>query len=170
MTSEVQNWLSGKLENTRLDDGVTYTAIADFCVMWAVFEGTELADADSAVDELAYVACRLVKDHIDFSEELAFWSNRYIEEGATNKPFDKLGFTHKPHIKLVSDVLLGNQTDALKVAHAILLIVYRLRNNLFHGNKDITQIHNQVTNLDMASKALINVATISGRYVFLNNA
>ena len=170
MTSEVQNWLSYKLENTRLDDGDTYTAIADFCVMWAVFEGTELADADSAVDELFNVARRLVKDNIDFSDELAFWSDRYIEEGKTNKSFDKLGFTHEPHIKLVSDVLLRNQTDVLKVAHAILLIVYRLRNNLFHGNKDITQIHNQVTNLNMASKALINIASVSGRYVFLDNA
>lgn len=170
MTSEVQNWLSDKLENTQLDDGDTYTAIADFCVMWAVFEGTELADADSAADELAYVACRLVKNNIDFSESLGFWSNRYIDEDKTNTSFDKLGFTHKPHIKLVSDVLLGNQTDELKVVHAILLIVYRLRNNLFHGNKDITRIHNQVTNLNMASKTLINVATVSGRYVFLNNA
>ncbi|CAH6803010.1 conserved hypothetical protein [Vibrio chagasii] len=170
MSTEVQDWLSQKLVNTQLDDGVTYTSIANFCVMWALFEGTELSDADSAVDELAYVACRLVQRGIDVTEPLDFWSNRYIDSEKTNGPFDKLGFSHVPHINLVADVLIGNQTDPVKIVHAILLIVYRLRNNLFHGNKDITRIHNQVTNLDMASKTLMNVASVSGRYVFLNNA
>jgi hypothetical protein len=170
MTSEVQSWLVNKFENTQLDDGQTYIAIADFCAMWAVFEGTELVDAVTAVDELAKIACRLVKGNIDFSEALSFWSNRYVEDGKTNESFNKLRLTHELHVKLVVDVLLKNQNNPIHIVHAILLIVYRLRNNLFHGNKDITQIHNQVTNLNMASKTLMNIANVSGRYVFLNNA
>lgn len=168
--TEVQTWLSTNIENTRLNDDHTYPAISDFCVMWAIFECTQLADARVAVDELAYIACRLERNNVDFQEQIEFWKNRYIDNDITNARFEKLGFTYEPHKELVSGVLLGNQTDSVKINHAILLIVYRLRNNLFHGNKDITRIHHQVENLNMASKALTNAVSASGRHVYLGSA
>lgn len=168
--TEVQTWLSTNIDNTRLDDEHTYPAISDFCVMWAVFECTQLADANVAVDELAYIACRLERNGVDFQEPTNYWKNRYINNGTTNDRFEKLGFTYDPHKSLVASVLRGDETDAVKINHAILLIVYRLRNNLFHGNKDITRIHNQVENLNMASKALTNAVSASGRHVYLGSA
>ncbi len=168
--TEVQTWLSTNINNTRLTDLHTYPAISDFCVMWAVFECTQLADASVAVDELENIAHRLTRNSVCFDEQLAFWTNRYIEKGATNERFEKLGFSYEPHKNLVTSVLLCEQTDISKVNHAILLIVYRLRNNLFHGNKDITRIHHQVENLNMASKALISAISTSGRHVFLGSA
>lgn len=168
--TEVQTWLSTNISNTRLNDLHTYPAISDFCVMWAVFECTQLADANVAVDELEHVAHRLTRNNVNFDEQLAFWTNRYIENGLTNERFEKLGFRYEPHKSLVASVLLREQTDTCKINHAILLIVYRLRNNLFHGNKDITRIHRQVENLNMASKALISAISTSGRHVFLGSA
>lgn len=77
---------------------------------------------------------------------------------------------HQPHKQLVSLVLSGTEANQVKIVHALLLIVYRLRNNLFHGIKDITRIRHQVTNLNTASGFLKNVLLASGRYIFLNYA
>jgi hypothetical protein len=42
-----------------------------------------------------------------------------------------------------------------------MIIVYRLRNNLFHGLKSISTLNDQVTNLDMACRALAAIVKAS---------
>ena len=38
-----------------------------------------------------------------------------------------------------------------------MIIVYRLRNNLFHGLKSIPTLNDQVANLNMACRALASI-------------
>ena len=163
-----KEWISRNIRDGDKINSETYQSIADFCVMWALFEGTELHGFDVAVDELKNVSNRVAYSIQDIDILLAFWVNRYTSESTTNEKFEQLNLSHQPHKDLVSQVLLGTEKNREKVTHALLLIVYRLRNNLFHGVKDITQISGQISNLTTASALLKNVLLASGRYIFLN--
>ena len=114
--------------------------VADFTLIWALFEGTEAHGEDVVVvvvDELQSIAERVSHEFSDqrLDEFLAFWSNRYIEDGSTNQRFNQLNLTHEPHRTLVDDVLLENENNCVNRIHAILLITYRLRNNIFTALK-----------------------------------
>jgi len=166
--SNTKEWICQNIANGAEITNNVYEAIADFCVMWAIFEGTELHDVDVAVDELEQIAKR-VSDKVQGTENnLRFWKERYITEGQINTKFGYLRFSHEPHKNLVSQVLLGIETDKEKTIHALLLIVYRLRNNLFHGAKDVTAIKHQISNLEQAADFLKKLLLASGRYIFLN--
>lgn len=165
-----KDWISENIRDGANIDKDTYQSIADFCVMWALFEGTELHGIDVAVDELGNVAHRVEGEIQNIDIALEFWKNRYIRAGELNHKFEQLNFTHQPHVQLVSQALKGMETEQANIVHSLLLIVYRLRNNLFHGVKDITRIRHQTTNLDTASDFLKNVLIASGRYIFVNHA
>jgi len=167
--TEVERWLADNIQTAYQFGTETYLSIADFCVMWAIFECTELNDTDNSLDELTNVASRVSQHMNSLDEPLAFWRSRYVENGQINGRFTKLRFSHQPHIELVHRVLLNRTFNTQERIHALLLIVYRLRNNLFHGAKDITTIDGQRNNLDMASKVMRDVITSSGRHIFLNS-
>jgi uncharacterized membrane protein YecN with MAPEG domain len=52
-------------------------------------------------------------------------------------------------------VLKGNETSSEKVLLAILIIVFRYRNNLFHGEKSIYKLQNQIDNFRNANQFLM---------------
>ena len=56
---------------------------------------------------------------------------------------------------LVEAVLNGNEISPEKVLLAILMIVYRYRNNLFHGEKSIRDLPNQIDNFRNANQLLM---------------
>jgi hypothetical protein len=57
---------------------------------------------------------------------------------------------------LVKDVLRGDDNDPVNCVIAVLIIVYRLRNNLFHGGKWAYGIRDQQSNFRQANKTLMN--------------
>tara|TARA_R110002012_G_scaffold55315_9_gene141203 strand:- start:4391 stop:4903 length:513 start_codon:yes stop_codon:yes gene_type:complete len=147
----------------------TLALVADFTLIWALFEGTEAHGEDViVVDELKSIAERVSHDFSvqRLDEFVAFWSDRYIADGSTNHRFDRLNLTHRPHRTLVENVLLKSDDSLVNKIHAILLITYRLRNNLFHGAKDIQHLDGQRENLRYASDLLKTVLEASGRYIY----
>lgn len=168
--SSTKDWIAANIRDGEKISKESYQCIADFCVMWALFEGTELHGIEVAVDELQKVAQRTKANIQDKGIEVAlcFWKQRYVCDGEINEKFDNLNLIHQPHKVLVSQVLLETEIDREKIIHALLIITYRIRNNLFHGNKDITQIRHQNANLDTASNFLKNILLASGRYIYLN--
>ena len=138
----------------------TLALVADFTLIWALFEGTEAHGEDViVVDELQSIAERVSHDFSvqRLDEFVAFWSDRYIADGSTNHRFDRLNLTHGPHRALVENVLLKDDTSLANRVQAVLLITYRLRNNLFHGVKDIQHLDGQRDNLRYASDLLKTV-------------
>lgn len=165
-----KDWISENIREGHSIDEATYQSIADFCVMWALFEGTELHGIEVAVDELTNVANRIATSIQNIQEQLDYWKNRYVEDGHTNNRFMHLNLNHAPHRDLVTQVLTEAEDNQENIVLALLLITYRLRNNLFHGVKDITRIRHQTENLNNASEFLKNVLLASGRYVYINQA
>lgn len=135
------------------------TAVASFTMMWNLFEGVacesranittfgNLADQVAQFDTPADMMASL-------DECLAFWTCRYRTPEGFSDRFLRLNFRPNDRQKHVEGVLLGHQTDARSKILALLVIVYRLRNNLFHGLKSIEMLNDQVHNLNMASRCL----------------
>lgn len=77
----------------------TLALVADFTLIWALFEGTEAhGEGVIVVDELQSIAERVSHNFSvqRLDEFVAFWSDRYIADGSTNHRFDRLNLTHRP--------------------------------------------------------------------------
>jgi len=165
------DWVAKNIRGGKELSGDTLSLVADFTLMWALFEGTEVHGENRVViDELTQIAARVAGR---FPQELLgkyvdYWAHRYIEGGETNHRFEKLHFTHDPHKIIVKNVLTGNEKNAQRMIHALLLIIYRLRNNLFHGEKDVHQLDGQRENFKQACNVIKTVLESSGRYIFYN--
>ncbi|MGL4922429.1 hypothetical protein [Aeromonas veronii] len=169
---EIKVWLQRNIYVMADFTDETYTSISDFSIMWAIFEGTQLQDRPedrAAVDELEFVAQRTSYCATVLEYARTYWSHRYIgADGEGNDKFRRLGFRHKPHSELVLRVLKGEVVNEEEQIHALLLIVYRLRNNLFHGEKDMAKINSQVENLKYGASVLKDIIEATRRHVFLN--
>ena len=57
----------------------------------------------------------------------------------------------------VERVLQRNETDLKKIVFALVLIIYRYRNNFFHGEKDLRFLEGQKDNFDVANKMIMRL-------------
>lgn len=95
---------------------------------------------------------------------IRFWRFRYWTGSKFNDRFNDLRFRPNDRRDHVEAVLREQKADTASQLLATMIIVYRLRNNLFHGLKTVDMLNDQAANLDMASKALASILEVSGRY------
>lgn len=133
-------------------------AIHGFSLVWSLFEAKLLknegrvATIVEAVDQL-FAAGRVHPEAT--TEALAYWRGRYwTVDGATDH-FEDLRFRANDRRDLVETVLSGAESGDGEVLKALLIIVYRLRNNLFHGFKWAYHFYDQRTNFELASQVLM---------------
>ena len=96
----VSDWITEKIRGGNKLSDDTLSVIADFTLMWALFEGTEahgqgLVVVDQLKDIAARVTCSFPQALL--TEFIEYWAQRYIEGGNTNHRFELLNFTHEPH-------------------------------------------------------------------------
>ena len=146
-------------------------AIASFTTMWNFFESTLCAN-HASVTAFERVCERFQTDQVlpatmeTLDECLAFWRRRYITvEGFTHR-FEGLHFRLRDRKEHVEAVLQGVVAEPTAKLLTLMIITYRLRNNLFHGLKTIDMLNDQVQNLDNASRCLAAVLeAIPSRFV-----
>lgn len=137
-------------------------AVSGFTTMWNFFEST-LCDnrASVAAFERAcegFEADRTPPLTLEALDEcLAFWTFRYRTPEGFGHRFEDLHFRPNDRRAHVESVLEGRSTDPKDKLLALMIIVYRLRNNLFHGLKTLEMLNDQVQNLVNASKCLAAV-------------
>lgn len=132
-------------------------ALADFALIWPYFEAEALGqDANyGSIVELAQgleAAKRI--DEGRLGPALDYFVTRYVYAGEFTHHHAKLNLRVKDRA-LVNGVLLGNLTRPWERLAGALLIVYRYRNNLFHGPKWEYDIQGQQTNFEKATALLI---------------
>ncbi|MBI6799079.1 hypothetical protein KDL21_01925 [Pseudomonas syringae pv. syringae] len=134
----------------------TQHSIADFTTMWNFFEGN-LCRNEGNVPAFESVADRYrpsAEQHQKVCGCLAFWRSRYTSEEGILPRFDRLEFRARDRRPMVESVLLGQNDEPRDVLLAMLIIIYRLRNNLFHGLKSLEILNDQVENLRTATYCL----------------
>ncbi|MGA2623765.1 MAG: hypothetical protein ABSF91_07930 [Bacteroidota bacterium] len=138
--------------------------VTNFVLMWNIFEDltcSRKASVESIralIDSLSKMNALGSSD--SYEEYLSYFRRRYLTNGGTNDLFDKLHFRKNEgeEKRLVESVLLeAGQPTPEDTVKALMLVVYRFRNNLFHGEKDISKIELQNENFMKANMLLAHI-------------
>lgn len=142
------------------------TAIVNFTFLWSLFEAQVMdnrAQPDrmrTKVDEW-YAAGTLEPERYDV--ELAYFRQRYFAEGQFTHHFPHLHLRASDHPDLVQAVLDGSTNDPRDRLLVVLMIVWRFRNNLFHGEKWAYQLQDQLQNFTHANTVLMRLLERHGK-------
>jgi hypothetical protein len=135
-------------------------AIRDFLFLWSFYEGTALNTSGGAAAIVADVnrlkeAGKLNLDSI--AAPIEYFLSRYFNGNGLTYAYSMLHLRQNDMPHLVEAVLRKQSQDVAQILSAILIIVLRLRNNLFHGEKWAYGIKDQLNNFRNANAILMAV-------------
>lgn len=161
-------WLKERVQQFHGIPDHDVQTISDFFWLWTFFEAKCLgADANfGAIRRLVgrwAEAGKLKPER--FSESLAFYRHRYFKNDEFTHHYDHLHLDwHGEEIQsLVRQVLSKKENGDRQTTEALLMIIYRLRNNLFHGPKWRYYIEGQGDNFLQANRVLKAAIEMDGR-------
>ncbi|MBT9161319.1 MAG: hypothetical protein DDT26_02624 [Dehalococcoidia bacterium] len=137
-------------------------AIFQFALLWSLFEAKALQTRASANSILALVHERAAQNRLaagDFEPSLRYFRQRYFSAGIATQHYAGLHLRTNDNAVLVQQVLCGANNNPADSVAALLIVIYRLRNNLFHGLKWAYGIQNQRENFEHANAALMTAFT-----------
>ena len=125
-----------------------HEALLLFTLLWTLFEAQMLgsnASVRKISEKVVNVAPEIIRGGW-FSEHLEYFSNRYVDGVNTNERFENLHLRDNDNPDLVRAVLTGENADPGDQLIGCLIIVYRFRNNFFHGIKWAYDLQDQFDN------------------------
>lgn len=136
--------------------------VADFALLWTYFEATALDTGANCrtIVQLAERVCQqgslttdLLKSHF------IYFIDRYAKDGVMTNNFIGLHFRpgERAYEDLTRQALLGKLAEDKDILSAMLLIILRYRNNLFHGIKWKYRLEGQQENFERAIAVMIAV-------------
>lgn len=153
-------WLSNFAPGFEQLSSLERNAIRDFSLLWSLFEGTVLdtnANADAIIRMTDQFGAQQKLTLVPFQPAIRYFCDRYYDGGDSTPEFDGLRFRANDQRPLVEMVISGQSNDDSEILSAILIIVLRLRNNLFHGNKWSHEIQGQLENFRNSNNVLMAV-------------
>jgi len=133
-------------------------AIRDFSLLWSLFEGTVLGARANAGRIVAMVNGLRDAGGLDlgpFGGAIDHFRGRYYDGRNFTPSFEHLHFRDGDNRPLVEAFVSGRENDASRILSGLLIIAYRLRNNLFHGIKWAYGIRDQLHNFQHANDCLM---------------
>lgn len=130
--------------------------VKNFALVWNIFEG-RVCNYSFRISEIEQKLQNLAINIVDFLPYIAYFKDRYTHNNSMENCFDGLNFRNGDRRSFVEGVLLGENILAKDYLLAITIIVYRLRNNLFHGLKEMHSINGQRDNFDNANQFLMKL-------------
>ncbi len=133
-------------------------AVLHFSLLWSFFEAEALHTNASARAILELVHKWAGEGRLNiasFAPSLAFFRDRYFDQGIATEHFEGLNLRQNDYPELVGAVLKGENTNSEDCVAVLLIVVFRLRNNLFHGVKWADGISGQLNNFTNANAALM---------------
>lgn len=130
----------------------------NFSLLWSFFEAKALNTRASASGILALTHEWASTGRLNiqsFAESFAYFQSRYFQNGEPTKYFGDLNLRSNDNPALVKAVLKGENTNHADGVAVLLIVVLRLRNNLFHGVKWAYGIRGQLANFTNANSALM---------------
>jgi len=152
--------------------------VRNFSLLWNLFETyacnkradiNSISQAVDNINEREPITSELISDHIDY------FSNRYFNKDGTPKEiFEGLKFRQGQNDQAakqqVNNTLTRVQDKPVENLKSLLFILYRFRNNLFHGEKEVIHLNGQIDNFIIANDLLTKVLTIMKRqYLIVDN-
>jgi hypothetical protein len=155
-----EQWLEGRAPGLRDLPDADRRAIFDFAFLWSLFEAQVMgnfARADRIRQKVdAWSQAGMLEAEL-YDAELGYFRNRYFADSALTHHFPFLALRPSDHPDLVQAVIEGANDDPRDRMLALLMIVWRLRNNLFHGAKCAYGLHDQRENFTHANSVLMRL-------------
>lgn len=137
------NWISNKLNTNDIDQ---ISSVINFSIFWNLFE-KEYFDYDYKPKKIEqmYLSHQQVLNTLNTEtiEMLNFFCNRYYSGGVFTHFYDTLYLRPADGIQNIENVIQRIDQNEVQIFKAIITIIGRFRNNLFHGLKDQTEIVDQ---------------------------
>lgn len=148
------DWLKNKDLNFKTSNSEELVAIMNFTLVWSYFEATKLKRSASAR------TIQIWADSVDFSfskfeTNFDYFRGRYFVNDEFTDYFSGLRLRQNDNEYLVKNIIQTNTKNSRDSIVVLLIIVYRLRNNLFHGIKWGDGIKDQAENFKHATQALM---------------
>ena len=153
------SWLEARIPGFRQLPAVDRAAISNFSLLWSLFEAKALDRNASARRILALThewAASQALDAERFDAVLQYFRDRYFPGGQQSHHFQHLHLRGNDNPALVEAVLRGQNNNPADCVGSLLIVVYRFRNNLFHGAKWGYELQGQLQNFTMANDTLMN--------------
>lgn len=161
-----EQWLEAYAPGYRDLPNPDRNAIFVFAFLWSLFEAQVMANfarADLIRDKVDEWAAAGTLNADGYDAELAYFRNRYFAEGELTYHFPHLQLRSSDHPGIVQTVVEGVNDDPRDRMLALLMIVWRLRNNLFHGGKWAYQLRDQRENFIHANLVLMRLLANHGQ-------
>lgn len=158
--TEIIDWLRAKAHGLNYLSNEEVSAISDFSLLWSLFEARILNTRGSAASICGVVDAWQRAETLDapsLDPELAYFRRRYFGNGAFTDHFDHLHLRGNDQEPLVRAVIDGSNNDPRDRIAAVLIIIFRYRNNLFHGVKWQYDLADQLGNFTAANAVLMKV-------------
>jgi hypothetical protein len=155
--TETVEWLRARLPAFAALGQDEQDAITSFSLLWGLFEARILDYAASVSSICAAVekwSQAGTLHHEDYRDEVAYFRQRYVAAGKPTHHFEGLHLRDNDRKKLVLSVLLNPNSSGADQITACLIIVFRYRNNLFHGLKWQFELQGQLGNFTAANAIL----------------
>jgi hypothetical protein len=156
---DVEVLLQSNVENFDTTDAKVLLEISNFNWLWPIFE-SKCCNGNACKTSIVKFCSEYADQYKidDFDTELGYFRDRYRSENAeATGHLDKLLSHHGQNLK--ESILAGlcEQAEPDSKMKALVLIVYRLRNNLFHGTKGGLGFTDQLDNFVHANRVLIEI-------------
>lgn len=158
-------WLSNFIR-VELDNEIK-ERVKNFAILWNLFEtftcnkNADIPKIMAAVDGLDAME---PITNIFTDTYLAYFGDRYFLNGQPTEHFQHLNITNVNYSAKVQMVLTRQETDPKEILKALLIIVYRYRNNLFHGEKNVAKLDGQIENFSFANNLIIDILDLLRKY------
>jgi len=132
------DWLLQKAPGFSALTDTERVATMEFSLLWSLFEHRALGDHASAslIETMAkrWLAAGTL-NAATFEPTLSYFRERYFQNGAETHHFQHLRLHKADRPDLVRSVLSGASVGVAEDCAVVFIVVYRFRNNLFHGEK-----------------------------------
>jgi len=156
-----KEWLENNRHYNELDES-KLTSIFYFTLIWNLFEKkccNRNATIGTHPENISQSVSHLIGEEINRTYD--YFRNRYILDTSTRSLFNSFvfgqgdkaeGYKNFVHEKLNDPD--SSQNEKLKT---LLYIAFRLRNNLYHGEKDVAKLYAQNENFKMINSLLMAI-------------
>lgn len=135
--------------------------VKNFALLWNLFE-RYFCNKFATLNKIQTNIKQLNKYNYSFPENIynecyAYYKTRYLTDEKTNELFENLFLGRDERHKQILKSTLENPDSIMKEKIlACLIIIYRLRNNLFHGSKNIARLNYQNENFKIANQVIMS--------------
>lgn len=159
-------WLLAKAPGFQALPEADRAAIFHFTFLWSLFEAQVMgnfARADLICSKVDAWRNAGTLDADQYGAELAYFRQRYFADGALTYHFAHLHLRPADQPAVVQSVIDGSNNDPRDRLLTVLMIVWRFRNNLFHGEKWSYQLQGQLPNFTQANAVLMRLLDRHGQ-------